>query len=54
MKTKAKMLARYFGDRALRNAVLAAVTVGGPFCWEKTPEQIAMYEKMLRAEIVKG
>lgn len=52
VKAKAKMLARYLGDKTLRNAVWLAVTVGGPFVWRKTPEEIAIYEKMLHVEIV--
>lgn len=51
-KAKAKMQARYLGDRALRNAVLAGVTVGGPFVWKKTPEEIALYSKFLTVKYV--
>lgn len=51
-KRKAVMLKRYLCDRALRNAVLAGVTVGGPFVWRKTPEQIALYSRMLKIEQV--
>ena len=46
------MLARYMRDKALRYKVLAGVTVGGPFAWKKTPEEIAMYSKMLKVERV--
>lgn len=51
-KAKAKMRARYLEDLCLRDAVYAGVTVGGPFAWKKTAEEIAMYSKMLRVERV--
>ena len=47
---KEKMIARYTADRTLRNAVLAGVTVGGPFAWPKTDVEIAMYSKMLTVD----
>ena len=49
-KSRLRMKARYLEDRALRNGVLAGVTLGGPFVWGKTPEEIAVYRRLFKVE----
>lgn len=47
---KAKAAAQYAADKTLRYAVLAGVTVGGPFVWKKSRADRDMYRGMIRVE----